>query len=75
MKATIKYTDSSIVITMPCADPAATHASLLKSIAANVEYSTLAEDKHKDFGDEISPLLKFLRTILPDEAQLRKAFS
>ncbi|MBN8668755.1 MAG: hypothetical protein J0M30_14755 [Chitinophagales bacterium] len=75
MKATIKYTDSAIVITLPCVDPAATHASLLNSIAANVEYSSQSEDKHKNFGDEVTPLIELLRSILPDENQLRKAFS
>lgn len=68
----ISYQPQGLVITIPCTNPEAVHAMLMQSIAANMEYSAAAADKHRNYADEVIPLIELLKAMLPDEAQLCK---
>ncbi len=72
MKSKIEYRNDALVITLPCADPAALHASLMQSIAANM--NSIGCMQHRLITDEIAPLIDLLRAILPDERALIKAY-
>jgi hypothetical protein len=68
----IRYTNDALIITLPCGDPAATHALLLQSINSVVKYSAASEDKEKNFGDQVIPLLNLQQILMPGEEDLQK---
>lgn len=74
MKSKIEYRDAALIITLPCADPAALHARLMQSIAANIHYASAAKDKAPNYFDEIEPIIILLKCILPGERELMKAY-
>jgi len=74
MQSSIQYTNSALVITIPCANPAAVHLQLMKSITANVKYSSACQNKSIEYTDEILPLLSLLATMIPGERELEKAY-
>jgi len=71
----IKYTQDGLVITIPCAEPAAIHAQLLRSITANIQYSSCSTDKSTFYMDEVVPIINLLKVIMPDERHLLQAYS
>ena len=70
----IKYNETGIIISIPCSDPAATHAQLMQSIAATIEYSSLVEEKNGNYADEMIPIIRLMKVLLPDAKQLERAF-
>ena len=68
MKQNVEYLSDGLVIHFYCSDPAATHAALMRSIAANV--ACLAQCPLKT---DVEPLVKLLQVILPDERALERA--
>lgn len=67
---TIQYDKNTLVIKLKTSDPAALHAQLMHSIAANMH--SLYESKR---SNDIAPLINLLQSILPNERELEKAFS
>ena len=74
MKSKIEYQDAALVITLPCTDPAALHAQLMRSITAGIHYASAAKDKASNYLDEIEPIITLLKCLLPGERELMKAY-
>lgn len=72
MKSKVEYHENALVLYLPCSDPAALHASLMQSIAANM--SAISCVKRKIPEDDVAPLIELLRVILPGELALSKAY-
>ncbi len=70
----IQKNETGIEITIPCSEPAATHAQLMQSKAANIEYSSQAEEKHGNYADEMIPIIRLMKVLLPDAKRLERAF-
>ena len=70
----VQYTNDSLVITIPSQCPAALHAQLMKSISSTMIHTAGSAEKTKDFQDEVTPLLELLKTIIPTERELSKAY-
>lgn len=70
MMKKVEYLNDSLIIHLPCTDPAAFHAQLMSSIAANMERIVACTEGHASLQNDVTPLLKLLQTILPGERQL-----
>lgn len=68
MKQNVEYLSDGLVIHFSCSDPAATHAALMRAIAANV--ACLVQCPLKT---DVEPLVSLLQVILPDERVLERA--
>lgn len=69
----VKYQKDGLVITIPTATPAATHAQLLKCITIGFRQFLLNPAELKSENEVLTCLAQVQLALLPDELDLNKA--